>query len=286
MKNLELIERQLRTKSGLLGKATPLTEFSKNQTTSAGTTSVKSWSSSNEKMAIAWCHAGTRNLGQWVSKQRNLHENNEIGLDRKESLDALDFVLNVEEQEWRLHHEKLVAFKRRRQRCLGPFGMALSAWVDVMRSNHANNKTRPDQKEILDNLEFLWKVDTLLRAHSSAADARGLVIGSLQTNDNCEEDSSLENRFKGPSPNRKLQSTCLAASKHMAANAQQRGNATVSCGSVDEDVEDVGPNEEDSKPSPANGSASTGSHPDKEVVVQEETKPGETPSAWKALFPI
>jgi hypothetical protein len=49
--------------------------------------------------------------------------------------------------------------------------------------------------------------------------------------------------------------------------------------------EDVGRDEEDSKPSPVTSSALTGSCPDQEVV-QEETKAGEIPSAWKALFPI
>jgi hypothetical protein len=94
-------------------------------------------------MAIAQRNAGvsktSRQGKQWVSMQRKCHTNDELGIDRKKNLDALHFVWNVEEHAWHLQRQKLVAFKRKRQRRLGPFDMSLSFWVDIMQKNHANN---------------------------------------------------------------------------------------------------------------------------------------------------
>jgi uncharacterized protein YbgA (DUF1722 family) len=158
-------------------------------------------------------------LGKWVSTQRSFQNNNKLRLDRKRILDALDFIWNVEEHAWHLEHEKLVAFKRQHQHCLGPFDKSLSIWVDIMRKNHANKTIRPERKELLDELEFVWNVETLGARSSTTDIARGLVIESLQTNGSClvpssqgnKEDTSLGKRFEGPSPNTKLQSTYLAA---------------------------------------------------------------------------
>jgi hypothetical protein len=61
----------------------------------------------------------------------------------------------------------------------------------------------------------------------------------------------------------------------MAARPNQRGDAKVSCSSVEEDA---GRDEADSKPSLVTGnSALIGSYPDQDVV-QEESTPREIPS--------
>ncbi len=93
----------------------------------------------------------------------------------------------------------------------------------------------------------------------------------------------VRNRFGCPSPNGKRPSTSLVESGQIGPRTNQRGKATGSCSSVEEDG--GGRDEEDSKPSPVTISARIGSYPDQEVV-QEEATPGEIPSSWRVLFPI
>jgi hypothetical protein len=62
----------------------------------------------------------------------------------------------------------------------------------------------------------------------------------------------------------------------MVARTNQRGNATVSCSSVEKDG---GDDEEDSKPTPVTSSALI-----HQEVVQEEAKPYyKIPSGWKRV---
>ncbi len=61
----------------------------------------------------------------------------------------------------------------------------------------------------------------------------------------------VRNRFECPPPNRKRTSACLAESGQMVARTNQRGKATGSRSSVEEDG--VGRDEEDSKPSLVSG---------------------------------
>jgi hypothetical protein len=63
-----------------------------------------------------------------------------------------------------------------------------------------------------------------------------------------------------------------------AARTNQRGKATGSCSSVDENG--GGRNEEDAKPSLVTSNALIGSYPDEEVVQEEATTPDEIPSSW------
>jgi hypothetical protein len=51
---------------------------------------------------------------------------------------------------------------------------SLGTWVRTQRVGYANNKMQPYRKELLDALDFVWKIDPLAR--SSATDVRGLAI--------------------------------------------------------------------------------------------------------------
>jgi hypothetical protein len=64
----------------------------------------------------------------------------------------------------------------------------------------------------------------------------------------------------------------------VAAVTKQKGSATGSCGSVEEDG--GGRNEEDSKPPLVTSSAPRGSYPDEEVVQEEVTTLNEIPPGW------
>jgi hypothetical protein len=63
-----------------------------------------------------------------------------------------------------MQFEKLVEFKREKGHCKvsqtkHKDDNSLAEWVTTQRSNHTNNKIRPDRKRILDEIEFVWKAD-------------------------------------------------------------------------------------------------------------------------------
>ncbi len=53
---------------------------------------------------------------------------------------------------------------------------SLGGWVINQRTiRHANNKMLPARKELLDELDFVWKADTVA-TRPSTIDVRGLAI--------------------------------------------------------------------------------------------------------------
>jgi hypothetical protein len=122
-------------------------------------------------------------LGRWVERQRGRHNTNKLRKDRKKLLKKLGFIWNVEDHEWYLQYEKVVAFKRQHEHCRVPFmykeDASLCYWVDAQRKHYRKNKIRPDRKSLLVALEFVWEADTLAaRPSSTTNDVRGLIIGS------------------------------------------------------------------------------------------------------------
>jgi hypothetical protein len=104
-------------------------------------------------------------LGKWVVRQRQFHSKNKIRLDRKGLLDELGFAWRVGNYtpSWNTQYEKLVEFKRKNGHCLVPRkrcqeDASLAWWVERQRRRHAHNKMQQDQKELLDELEFVWNV--------------------------------------------------------------------------------------------------------------------------------
>jgi hypothetical protein len=74
----------------------------------------------------------------------------------------LDTKLNIK---WNTQYEKLVEFKRKKGHCVVPqngeddkYNKALGDWVSKQRSYHKNGLIRQDRKELLDEIEFVWKV--------------------------------------------------------------------------------------------------------------------------------
>jgi hypothetical protein len=114
-------------------------------------------------------------LGMWVSKQRLLHSKNAIRLDRKGLLDEIGFVWRVDKSSpngqrpnesgsvWKKQYEKVVEFKRINGHCLVPRRYqedvsALGKWVSNQRQLHVSNTLRLDQKVLLDEIGFAWKL--------------------------------------------------------------------------------------------------------------------------------
>jgi hypothetical protein len=69
----------------------------------------------------------------------------------------------VDEQFWNKQYEKLVEFKRKNGHCLVPKkykeDASLGSWVDRQRQRHRKNTLQLHRKNLLDKLEFVWRVD-------------------------------------------------------------------------------------------------------------------------------
>jgi hypothetical protein len=122
-----------------------------------------------------------KSLRRWVVRQRAHHNTNKLRKDRKELLKKLGFIWNLEDHEWYLQYEKVVAFKQQHQHCRSMYkeDASLCAWVQTQRKNHKKKKIRPDRKSLLEALDLVWDADTLVARRSSTTnDVSGLVLGS------------------------------------------------------------------------------------------------------------
>jgi uncharacterized protein YbgA (DUF1722 family) len=126
-------------------------------------------------------HGQDDSLGCWVNQQRVLQNKNIIIRDRKELLDELGFVWRIEiidkkcfDKKWKRQYEKLVEFKRKNGHCILRRGYeqdkSLGVWVGRQRTFLNNNKLRPDRKELLDELGFVWRFESAGKGHTAVAD--------------------------------------------------------------------------------------------------------------------
>jgi hypothetical protein len=208
-----------------------------------------------------------KSLGKWVSTQRSSHTNDLMLQDRKDLLDKIGFAWKSDgahknkpdDKLWHQQCEKLVEFKRNEGHCMVPRryeqNKSLGKWVSYQRFVHNKNNFRPDRKEILDGIGFVWSVE---RSEPGQGHVR--------------------NRFNHRSPNRKRPSAGLAEGGQMGARTKQKGKSAGSFSSVKEHGH--GRIEEDSNPSlMTSSSAQIASYPDQEVV-EEEATPGQIPFGW------
>jgi DNA-directed RNA polymerase subunit N (RpoN/RPB10) len=102
--------------------------------------------------------------------QWTYHNQNKVRQDRKEILDELDFVWSVDsagnyDKQWRQQYERLVEFQQKNGHCIVPCryeqDKSLGQWINNRQRTYLNqNKMRQDRKEILDELGFVWSVDS------------------------------------------------------------------------------------------------------------------------------
>jgi hypothetical protein len=146
-------------------------------------------------------------LGKWVVNQRQSHSKNKLRLDRKVLLDELEFVWRVDLSvpscaAWNKQYEKLVEFKQKNGHCVVPCryeeDMSFGKWVSYQRQMHIKNKIRLDQKKLLDELGFVWRVGNY--APSCAWNKQyEKLVECKQKNDHClvpnkyKEDVALGN---------------------------------------------------------------------------------------------
>jgi uncharacterized protein YbgA (DUF1722 family) len=125
-----------------------------------------------------------KSLGKWVGKQRELHSKDKLRLDRKDLLDELGFAWGG--GNWLTQYEKLVEFKRKNGHCIVPINykedVSLGMWVNTQRQFHSKKTIRPDRKDLLDQLGFVWKAP----AHSHEWDRQyEKLVDFKQNNGHC-----------------------------------------------------------------------------------------------------
>jgi hypothetical protein len=159
-------------------------------------------------------------------------------------------------------HEKIVEWKEKKGHCLVPQrheqDMYLGQWASKQRMHHRTTSLRIDRTIFLEEIGF-----GAGRPHEEIAETTEPAQGHVS------------NRSECPSPNRKRSRTSRQTS---ATTTNQRGNATGSCSSVEEDGGSR--NDEDSNPSLVTRSALTGSDAEQEVVQEEATTHLEIPLGW------
>jgi hypothetical protein len=67
------------------------------------------------------------------------------------------------DKQWKKQYDKLVEFKRKNGHCILPrnYGQdkSLGVWVATQQGSHTRKEIRPARKDLLDNLEFDWRVE-------------------------------------------------------------------------------------------------------------------------------
>jgi Helicase associated domain len=102
---------------------------------------------------------GGFNLGDWVSVQR--YRKNLLPADRKQRLDAIEFVWDWRDYLWEQNFAALLKFKRREGHCCVPTNyrrsdLKLGWWVATQRRN--KNEMSAERQERLNKIGFVWNV--------------------------------------------------------------------------------------------------------------------------------
>ena len=127
----------------------------------------------NGHFLVPFRYEQDRPLGKWVIRQRIIHTKKKMRQDRKELLDKIEFVWKVDvvvkqarrtADRWHSLYESLVEFKQKNDHCIVPQhykqNRPLGDWVRRQRKFLTSNKMQPDRKALLDEIGFVWEVDT------------------------------------------------------------------------------------------------------------------------------
>ena len=111
-------------------------------------------------------------LASWVNTQRNKEANDKLPSHHKKQLDSMKFTWRqrklvrnsiAEDEKWFEKYNKLVSFHKRFGHSLVPIEFPedkkLGNWVSKQRMACLEKRLSQERKELLDNLDFVWKVD-------------------------------------------------------------------------------------------------------------------------------
>jgi hypothetical protein len=113
-------------------------------------------------------------LGKWVSTQRALDKRGKLPAHRKEKLESVKFTWSInasqskrdtstEDAKWFAQYNVLVEFHKKHGHCLVTVSYeqdkSLGIWVTTQRTVNQEGRMRPDRFQLLEDIEFVWKVD-------------------------------------------------------------------------------------------------------------------------------
>jgi hypothetical protein len=137
-----------------------------------------------------------KTLGSWVANQRKMHLKDKMPQGRKDLLDALNFGWTCEssDHKWSQQYEKLIEFKQKNCHCIVPLKYkedeAFGRWVGNQRTLQKSNELRQDRKDLLNDLEFVWRAPSGRRKGSriSLAERRQRMATRTNKRGNAKDD--------------------------------------------------------------------------------------------------
>lgn len=148
-------------------------------------TQDRAWMNKFERLKAYWKRFGHSRvptsypddpeLGEWTAKQRQKHTQGRLSAARQELLNSVSFVYRInkfikrkstarEDKKWWEQLEKLMQFLLEHGHTLVPFAYtgdkSLGRWVNEQRCQNMRGLLRPDRKEVLSFIGFVWKVSS------------------------------------------------------------------------------------------------------------------------------
>ena len=104
-------------------------------------------------------------LASWVANQRLAYKNKSLFQDQIDRLEALGFIWNVDEAEWKEVFNELVIFKELNGHCNARRDRqnyeSLGRWVSHQREKYRKGKLSEDKISKLESIGFIWEPNTL-----------------------------------------------------------------------------------------------------------------------------
>ena len=123
---------------------------------------------------VKFSEPGRRTLATWVSKQRKTNKKGRLPADKVERLDQIGFLWKVNnmredrdtshlEEQFHEVYNKLVAYKNEHGDCMVPRSnesdLSLARWINKRRIAYKKGDMPEYQKQLLDEIGFVWKAD-------------------------------------------------------------------------------------------------------------------------------
>jgi len=132
---------------------------------------------------VPMLYAEDRSLGDWVKTQRRVYKDNRMKAERKERLESIGFVWNVDkktlshtskaDQKWDEMFHRLSRYKQQYGDCLVPHTYVhdrlLGLWVHTQRSMYKLKNMTSDKEERLNSIGFEWNANENVDDSSSTS---------------------------------------------------------------------------------------------------------------------
>lgn len=101
-------------------------------------------------------------LGLWVLSQRASYKKGRLAQDKIKKLEALGFVWNTPEAQWKIMYQELIKYKKEYGDCNVPVNhsetLRLGRWIRGQRTAYRKGRLAKDRVELLEALGLLWSI--------------------------------------------------------------------------------------------------------------------------------